>query len=60
MYCVFRMDQDTVIMTYTLHRRASEAVYYIIHTREHIIQEPDMSIKLPIATLRANLRLMLS
>ena len=52
------MDQDTVIMTHTLHRRASEAVYFIIHTRQHVLEEPEMSIKLPMATLKCNLRLM--
>ena len=55
---VFRMNQELVWLVHTIHCKAAENVYKIIHTREYVIEDPGFSIKLPMATLRANLMLM--
>lgn len=54
------MNCDMTLLMFKIYRRACEGVYKIIHTREHVIQDPEWSIKLPLATLRSNLLILKS
>ena len=55
---MFRMNHELVWLTHNIHCQAAENVYKIVHTKEYVLEDSGFSVKLPMATLRANLMLM--
>ena len=52
------MNEDLAWLVHTIHCKAAEVVYKIVHTREYVLEDSGFSVKMPMATLRSNLMLL--